>query len=87
MLLQTVETSDDVIETCHVTCNPQKVFCPHLSLPGTDLRFEGVSVVQDFISEEREREIIQAIDKQPWVESQSGRKKQVGVVSRWVWFA
>lgn len=64
----------------HVTCNPQKVFCPPLLLPG-DVEFDGVRVVQEFLSEDQEQVLVQAIDTQPWTESQSGRRKQVGVAS------
>lgn len=59
----------------HVTCVPQKVFHSHLSLP--DLEFDGVTVVQEFISDDQEQALVQAIDRQPWAESQSGRRKQV----------
>ena len=59
----------------HVTCIPQRVWSPHLSLP--EVKFDGVCVVQDFVSIEEEEELMREIDGQQWVESQSGRRKQV----------
>ena len=38
----------------------------------------GVTVVKDFLSTEEEASIVEAIDRQPWANSQSGRQKQVG---------
>lgn len=61
----------------HVTCTPQVTLRPVLPLPG-DSRFDGVSIIQEFVSKEQEQTLIEAIDRQPWAESQSGRRKQVG---------
>ena len=60
----------------HVTCASQGILRPSLSLPDGP-RFDGVSVVQEFISREQEMALIEFIDKRPWTESQSGRRKQV----------
>ena len=40
---------------------------------------EGVTVVKEFVSREEEREIVLEIDRSRWVESQSGRRKQVNI--------
>lgn len=64
----------------HVTCAPQGILKPSLSLPDGP-RFDGVSVVKEFISREQEMAFIEFIDRHQWVESQSGRRKQVGMVS------
>lgn len=37
----------------------------------------GLHVVLNFISEEEESELVNAIDESEWVLSQSGRRKQV----------
>lgn len=39
--------------------------------------FSGVTVLKGFVSEEEEARIVEAIDRCAWVESQSGRRKQV----------
>lgn len=39
--------------------------------------FEGVTMIQNFVSTDEEKELIAVIDQQHWVESQSGRRKQV----------
>ena len=39
--------------------------------------FTGVTVLKEFVSKEEEAEIVGAIDCCAWVESQSGRRKQV----------
>jgi len=41
------------------------------------LNFPGIHVVTDFVSEAEELELCNAIDRVPWVDSQSGRRKQV----------
>jgi hypothetical protein len=61
---------------CGAKCTPQVVQKPVLTLPDGSI-FDGVSVVQEFISREQEQALVEAIDKQPWVVSQSGRRKQV----------
>jgi alkylated DNA repair protein alkB family protein 4 len=38
--------------------------------------FEGFYVVRDFFSDEDSKELLEMINKNPWLESQSGRKKQ-----------
>lgn len=40
-------------------------------------RFDGATVLNDFISEEEEKTLIEKIDESPWLPSQSGRNKQV----------
>lgn len=57
-------------------CSHQRIWSPRLSLSG-GVEFDGVTVVQDFLTHQEEKELIEAIDQQPWVESQSGRRKQV----------
>lgn len=57
----------------HVTCTPRRQWTP-LS---RELEFSGVSVIQEFTSLEEEKELVEAIDQEPWAESQSGRRKQV----------
>ncbi|KAK4296730.1 hypothetical protein Pmani_030808 [Petrolisthes manimaculis] len=68
------------------------VFCPvcELAWPGweTDswrhhphhegepVKFPGVKIVEDFVSEEEETDLLTAIDEVPWDLSQSGRRKQ-----------
>ena len=42
-----------------------------------EMVFDGVTIVKEFLSKQEENEIIRDIDSQKWVESQSGRRKQV----------
>lgn len=44
------------------------------------LSFPGVKIIQDFISEEEERDLMNSIDEVPWDLSQSGRRKQVKII-------
>ena len=37
----------------------------------------GIYIVKDFVSEEEEAELSEVIDRSPWVDLQSGRRKQV----------
>ena len=48
--------------------------CPHLSQLGPVL--SGVIVIEEFISEETEKELVKEIDCGEWAQSQSGRLKQ-----------
>lgn len=41
---------------------------------------EGVTVIKEFVSREKEREIVLEIDGSQWAESQSGRRKQVSEI-------
>ena len=40
--------------------------------------FPGVTLIEDFVTQEEEAEMVQLMDREPWRLSQSGRKKQVG---------
>nr|XP_033778750.1 alpha-ketoglutarate-dependent dioxygenase alkB homolog 4 [Geotrypetes seraphini] len=46
------------------------------ALAGWAFHFPGVNIVQDFVNEEEECKILQAMDQDIWKVSQSGRKKQ-----------
>lgn len=48
----------------------------HPQHPEACLAFPGVTIVLDFLSEDEEARLIANIDSQPWVLSQSGRRKQ-----------
>ena len=65
------------VTRCHLTsCTPQRIWSPTVSVtPG--IRFEGVSVYQEFLSPQEEDDVVCAIDEHLWAESQSGRMKQV----------
>lgn len=68
------------------------IYCPHCNLayPGWDgnswkshpnhdgepIRFPGVKVILEFISESEELELLQKLEEVPWDPSQSGRRKQ-----------
>lgn len=65
----------DIIYCPVTSCTPKKIWNPCLTASGAN--FEGVTVVRDFVSPQEEEEAIQVIDQQRWVESQSGRRKQV----------
>ena len=49
----------------------------HSDHHGDGLPFPGISLYPEFVSCEEELDLVQQIDCTPWVESQSGRKKQV----------
>lgn len=59
----------------HESCTPSHLWNPVLSQG--ELKFDGVLVIQEFITPEEERGLVEAIDQQQWADSQSGRKKQV----------
>ena len=42
--------------------------------------FEGVTIAQNFVTEEEESNLVREIDKSPWVNSQSGRRKQANTI-------
>ena len=68
---------DNDVTECHLTsCPPQRIWTPTGSVTA-GLRFEGVSVYQEFLSPQEEEEVVRAIDEHLWAESQSGRMKQV----------
>lgn len=71
-----LKTDSDVTK-CHMTCTPKRIWGPCLSVLSGDVGFDGVSVVQDFVTLCEEEETIRTIDQHPWAESQSGRRKQV----------
>lgn len=48
----------------------------HPNHEGESLKFPGVKVILNFISEEEEKKLMTQIDEIPWDLSQSGRKKQ-----------
>lgn len=47
----------------------------HNAEPG--IPFDGVLVQRNFLNANEERQLMQGIDEMPWVQSQSGRRKQV----------
>ena len=47
---------------------------------GENIPFPGVRLVPDFVTKDQETAIVQAVDSVPWVNSQSGRRKQVFTV-------
>lgn len=49
----------------------------HPNHHGNTLEFPGIFIQRDFISPEEESDILEHIYKSPFVESQSGRRKQV----------
>ncbi len=42
-----------------------------------EIGFNGVHVVEDFITEQQEQDMVAHMDQHPWASSQSGRHKQV----------
>lgn len=42
-------------------------------------RLPGISVMLDFLNDDEETDLLQAIDTIPWDVSQSGRRKQVSI--------
>ncbi|VDD83623.1 unnamed protein product [Mesocestoides corti] len=54
--------------------SPGKPACPDHS---DGFKFFGITILDEFLSEEEEADLIRKIDASPWVPSQSGRSKQV----------
>lgn len=75
-LLEGAWSAERGARQCPVPCSVQKVWKPSLSLED-GLDFSGVTVIQEFITAEREGEMVAQIEAWPWAESQSGRRKQV----------
>ena len=46
---------------------------------GQSIEFLGIEMIRDFVTEEEEVWLREEVDKTPWVDSQSGRRKQVTV--------
>ena len=42
-------------------------------------KIEGLLLLKDFISEEEEANLVEDMEKTPWMQSQSGRRKQVSI--------
>lgn len=56
-------------------------FCNDVShVVGRYVEFPGIILLPDFLTKEEEREILCKIDEHDWVESQSGRRKQVSEI-------
>ena len=74
-------TGED-LATCPAPCDnadtltaPDHVILEHST--GTSVKFGGVSVVKEFISQKLQESLVKNIDSLPWAESVSGRRKQV----------
>lgn len=46
----------------------------------SEFGIDGIDLLPDFLSEAEETDLVQVIDKKEWVLSQSGRRKQVGIL-------
>ena len=57
--------------------NMSSLVVPDHLIGNEDIPFGGVTIVKNFISEKEEAELVSLIDSVQWVESQSGRRKQV----------
>lgn len=49
---------------------------PHPDHQGTPINYPGVEIIENFITEQEEEQLMEAIDGTPWELSQSGRRKQ-----------
>ena len=47
---------------------------------GDRVPLNGITVIEDFITEEEEKLLHSMINQSPWTMSQSGRRKQVSVI-------
>ena len=66
------------LHICSTPCSAREILRPSLhNSSSCPLKFEGVTVVKEFIRREEEAAILSAIDSRPWIFSQSGRRKQV----------
>lgn len=74
------DSSDGPLYLCSRPCSSSAVLQASYREQGCSdrtLNFEGVVVVKDFVSAEEEAQTVTAIDSRVWVDSQSGRRKQV----------
>ncbi len=65
------------VEPCSNTSILRAWYTQEVSCDSEPIRFEGVTIVKDFVSMEEEDAIVTTVDGWKWVESQSGRRKQV----------
>ena len=47
---------------------------------GESIELSGIHIIEDFTTEQEEDWLREEVDKTTWIDSQSGRRKQVGVV-------
>lgn len=65
----------------HFLYDPQSRLAVGKDAQAASFPFSGVFLWENFISEEEEKELICAMDQDVWKESQSGRRKQVSMLS------
>ena len=64
------------LRACWEPCTSSRILRPAFT-QATTPPFEGVTVVKEFVTREEGASIVSAVDTQTWVDSQSGRRKQV----------
>ena len=65
---------------CQTACNDTQSIVVSDDLIAGDantFKFDGVRIIKNFVSVEEETELVSLMDSSQWVESQSGRYKQV----------
>ena len=65
------------LRVCREPCKASKVLGVPAFTRATTAPFDGVTVVKEFLTEEEEAAILSAVDSHTWIDSQSGRRKQV----------
>jgi len=70
-------TEDSVIEQSQsFTYCPETKKCRKNDDPTVEKNFPGIKIIQNFVTEEEERQLVKDLDDIPWDLSQSGRRKQ-----------
>ena len=73
-IFNTVNRPDLIYSRSDNTCLEERE-CKHNTKDYIDI--EGISLYDNFVSVSEEDELVKIIDETKWVESQSGRRKQV----------
>ena len=64
----------------HFIYDPGTRLAIHKDAEAASFPFPGVLLLENFILEEEEKELISTMDQDVWNESQSGRRKQVTLI-------
>ncbi|XP_064620505.1 alpha-ketoglutarate-dependent dioxygenase alkB homolog 4-like isoform X2 [Lineus longissimus] len=63
-------------QDCEKAWSDLNTLSSHPEHSGQSINFPGILIMNNFITEEEEQKLVQEIDEIPWVDSQSGRRKQ-----------
>jgi alkylated DNA repair protein alkB family protein 4 len=64
-------------QDCRKAWSDPNTLSSHPEHYGQSIDFPGIFLLNNFITEDEEEKLVKEIDNIPWVDSQSGRRKQV----------